>query len=76
MAGIVTNSRVNGGEPCIIGTRIPVWVLVQSRNLGMSEADILRSYPSLCADELENAWAYYQVHRAEIDQQIADNEAV
>jgi uncharacterized protein (DUF433 family) len=52
-----------------------VWVLVQSRNLGMSEADILRSYPRLRAEDLANAWAYYRLHRDETDQQIADNEA-
>jgi uncharacterized protein (DUF433 family) len=73
--GIESNPDVSGGEPCIVRTRIPVWVLVQSRNLGMSEADILRSYPSLRAEDLANAWGYYRLHRAEIDQQIADNEA-
>jgi uncharacterized protein (DUF433 family) len=66
---------VSGGEACIVRTRIPVWVLIQSRNLGMSEADILRSYPRLRAEDLANAWAYYRLHRDEIDQQIADNEA-
>ena len=47
--GIESNPLVCGGEPCIVRTRIPIWVLVQSRNLGLSEADILRSYPpELC----------------------------
>ena len=73
--GIESNADVNGGEPSIVRTRIPVWVLLQSKNLGMSEADLLRSYPSLRAEDLANAWAYYRQHRAEIDQQIADNES-
>ena len=73
--GIESQSGVSGGEPCIIRTRIPVWVLVQSRRLGMSEADLLRSYPSLRAEDLTHAWAYYRLYHAEIDQQIMDNEA-
>jgi uncharacterized protein (DUF433 family) len=50
-------------------------VLVQSRRLGISEADLLRSYPTLRAEDLTNAWAYYRLHRDEIDQQISDNES-
>ncbi len=63
-----------GGEPCIVRTRIPVWILVQARKLGMSEADLLKSYPTLRADDLANAWAYYRSHRDEIEQQIHENE--
>lgn len=74
-AGIEHTPDVSGGEACIVRTRIPVWVLVQSRRLGMSEADILRSYPSLRAEDLANAWAYAHLHAEEIEQQIRENEA-
>lgn len=73
--GIESNPDVCGGEPCIVRTRIPVWVLVQSRQLGVSEADLLRSYPTLRAEDLANAWAYFRVHRDEIERQIRENEA-
>ncbi|MFH1114265.1 MAG: DUF433 domain-containing protein [Pseudomonadota bacterium] len=73
--GIDTNQLVCGGEPCIVRTRIPVWVLVRARNLGMSEADILRSYPTLCAEDLANTWGYYRTHRSVIDNEIKENEA-
>ncbi|MCC7208477.1 MAG: DUF433 domain-containing protein [Anaerolineae bacterium] len=73
--GIESTPGVSGGEPCIVRTRIPVWVLVRARQLGMAEADLLRSYPGLRAEDLANAWAYYRVHRDEIEAQIADNEA-
>jgi len=73
--GIESNPGISGGEPCIVRTRIPVWVLVQSRNLGISEADLLRSYPTLRAEDLVNAWGYYRLNRAEIEQHIAENEA-
>ena len=72
--GIESASRICGGEPRIVRTRIPVWVLVQFRKLGASEADLLRSYPTLRAEDLTNAWAYYRSHRHEIEQQIIENE--
>lgn len=73
--GVESLPDVCGGEPCIVRTRIPVWVLVQARRLGTSEADLLRSYPTLRAEDLANAWAYYRAHRDEIEQQIVENEA-
>ena len=73
--GIDTTKGVCGGEPCIVRTRIPVWVLEQARRQGASEADLLRSYPTLLAEDLANAWAYVRSHRDEIDEQIRKNEA-
>ena len=73
--GIESRPDVCGGDPCIVRTRIPVWVLEQSRRLGSSDAEILRSYPSLRAEDLANAWAFARSHAREIEQQIQDNEA-
>ncbi len=72
--GIDSHPAVSGGEARIVRTRIPVWLLVQARRLGMSEGDLLRSYPTLRAEDLTNAWAYARSHQTEIDQQIIDNE--
>jgi len=72
--GIDSRPDVCGGEPCIVRTRIPVWVLVRARQMGVSEADLLRSYPTLRAEDLANAWAYYRAYRDEIEQQIRENE--
>jgi len=72
--GIESILDVSGGEPCIVRTRIPVWILVQARRLGTSEADLLRTYPTLRAEDLANAWAYARSHKDEIEQQILDNE--
>jgi len=72
--GIDSIPGVCGGEPCTVRTRIPVWVLVQARRLGTSEADLLRCYPTLRAEDLANAWAYSRSHRDEIEQQICENE--
>lgn len=38
--GIEQTPGVAGGEPCLIRTRIPVWLLVQARVLGSSESEI------------------------------------
>jgi len=72
--GIETTPGVCGGDACIIGTRIPVWVLEQARRLGAGEADLLRSYPTLRAEDLTNAWRYVGGHSEEIDRNIRENE--
>jgi uncharacterized protein (DUF433 family) len=72
--GIEISPKVCGGEPCLVRTRIPVWLLVQAKRLGTSESELLRSYPSLRAEDLANAWAYERTHKDEIDKQIISNE--
>ena len=72
--GIESRPGVCGGEPCVVRTRIPVWLLEQARRLGASEADLLHCYPTLRAQDLVNAQAYARAHAAEIGQQIRDNE--
>src|SRR3989304_2833369 len=65
--GIESNPNVCGGKPCVVRTRIPVWVLEQARRLGTTEAELLRAYPTLRAEDLANAWAYVRSHREEIE---------
>ncbi len=74
-AGIESHPGVCGGSACIVRTRIPVWLLEQSRRLGTSEADLLRDYPTLTAQDLANSWSYVRSHREEINQAIEANEA-
>jgi uncharacterized protein (DUF433 family) len=73
--GIDSSPDVCGGEPRIVRTRIPVWILVQAKQLGTSEADLLHAYPTLRAEDLANAWAYYRAHQEQIEHQIRENEA-
>jgi uncharacterized protein (DUF433 family) len=72
--GIDSTPEISGGEARIVRTRIPVWTLVQLRQQGASEADILRSYPTLRAEDLANAWAYARLHQDEIERDIHENE--
>lgn len=72
--GIDSTPAVLGGEARIVRTRIPVWVLVQARRLGATEADLLQMYPTLRAEDLINAWSYARAHAEEIEQHIIENE--
>lgn len=72
--GIASTPGVCGGAACIVRTRIPVWTLEHARRLGASEADLLRAYPTLRAEDLAQAWNYVRAHSDEINQRIAANE--
>jgi uncharacterized protein (DUF433 family) len=72
--GITKTKDVCGGSACIAGTRIPVWVLVNAHNLGISESMLLDDYPTLTATDLTNAWVYAEVYRVEISAEIKANE--
>ena len=73
LPGIESIPGVCGGEPCIVRTRVPVWILEQARRQGVSEADLLHAYPTLRAEDLTNAWAYVRSHRQEIENEIREN---
>lgn len=72
--GIETQPEVCGGAACVVGTRIPVWVLEQARRLGTSGQELLAAYPGLRAEDVGNAWAYAAAHLAEMDAAIRANE--
>lgn len=72
--GITKTEGVCGGSACIAQTRIPVWLLVESRRQGISEAQLLSDYPHISAADLVNAWAYAQAYPEEIEAAIGQNE--
>ena len=74
VAGIEKTENVCGGSARIAGTRIPVWQLIEARDMGASEAQLLLDYPGLRAEDLVNAWSYYRDHREEIEIEIRENE--
>jgi uncharacterized protein (DUF433 family) len=61
---------VCGGDACIRDTRIMVWLLVDLRRQGMSNAEVLAGYPGLSEEDLAAAWEYYVAHPGEIDDAI------
>jgi uncharacterized protein (DUF433 family) len=55
---ISIDPQVCHGNACITGTRIMVSVILDNLAAGESESAILRSYPSLKADDIHAAIAY------------------
>ena len=74
LAAVDKTPGVCGGDARIAGTRIPVWQLVEARNQGVWEAQLLIDFPRLTAQNLEDAWDYADDHPAEIAAAIHDNE--
>ncbi len=52
-ARIVVDSQVLAGQPIVRGTRLAVAFIIDLLTQGWSEADILRSYPILTADDIQ-----------------------
>ena len=72
--GIEKTPGVCGGDARIAKTRIPIWLLVNSRILAASDVRILQDFPHSSAADLANAWAYAEAHPEEIEAAIARNE--
>lgn len=72
--GISKVPGICGGEACIEGTRVPVWVLVSYRQLGVKDSEQLYNYPTLNASDLANAWTYAAVNSDEIKNAIREND--
>jgi uncharacterized protein (DUF433 family) len=71
--GIEKTPGVCGGSACIIRTRIPVWSLIEYIQIGVGEEALLQNFPTLRAQDLANAWAYYVANKVEIDREIQEN---
>lgn len=55
---ITVDPLVCHGKACIKGTRIMVSVILDNLAEGVSEEEILKSYPSLAYDDIKAAIAY------------------
>jgi uncharacterized protein (DUF433 family) len=55
---IVVDPLVCHGKACIKGTRIMVSVILDNLADGLSEKEILKSYPSLTSNDIKAAIAY------------------
>lgn len=65
---------VCGRAACVRNFRIPVWLLVEGRQVGMSGEALLQAHPMLSQADLETAWEYYAEHQSEIDAEIKAND--
>jgi uncharacterized protein (DUF433 family) len=65
---------VCGGHARIRNTRIPIWTIISLQQQGANIPELLRNFPSLTADDLNNARFYYATHQEEIDRAIASHQ--
>jgi uncharacterized protein (DUF433 family) len=55
---ISVDSKIMGGVPCIVGTRIPVSSILGYMAAGMTADEILADFPDLSAGDLQEALAF------------------
>lgn len=55
---ISVDPQICHGKPCIKGTRIMVSIILDNLAAGVSNEEILKSYPSLTIDDIKAAIAY------------------
>ncbi len=66
---IVSNPNVLGGKPCVKGTRIPVYMVLELVETGISFSEITaKYYPQLSKEDIKACIAYAR--------QIVQNEEV
>ncbi len=55
---ISINPQVCHGQPCVKGTRVPVWIVVQFLANGDSAEDVLAAYPALEREDVQACLVY------------------
>jgi uncharacterized protein (DUF433 family) len=65
---------VQGGDACILRTRIPVWTLEAYRRLGWDDDQLLANFPALRRSDLFYARLYVDGNKREIEQAIREQE--
>jgi uncharacterized protein (DUF433 family) len=71
---IVRDPDIQGGEPTVEGTRIPVRALVVASRGPRGLAHLPAAYPALTAELIREALDFYEAHREEVDRFICLNE--
>ena len=71
---IVHDPRILGGEPTVKRTRISVRIIVLALRYDRDIDHLLEGYPTLDRESVEQALAFYEANRAEIDQHIRENQ--
>lgn len=64
---ITFNPEVMGGKPCIRGLRVTVGTVIGLLAAGRSTAEILKAYPYLESEDIQQALAYAAWRVEEID---------
>ncbi|MGH6898540.1 MAG: DUF433 domain-containing protein [Geminicoccaceae bacterium] len=65
---IAVNPEVMGGKPCIKGTRIPVDLIVDNLDSGLSGEEIVEAYPGLTPEDIRAA----EIHARAVPEALLD----
>ena len=57
-ARIARNPQVLRGKPIIRGTRVPVYLIIDFINNGVTPAQVVEDYPDLTLEDVEAALAF------------------
>ena len=68
--------EIRKGRPCIAGTGVTVRRIAGWHNLGLTPGEIAAKIEHLTLARIHAALAYYHANRDEIDNDIANEEAV
>lgn len=71
LARITFDTNVMGGKPCIRGMRVTVGMIVGLVASGYSNADILKAYPYLEAEDIREALSYAAWRVEEVELPLA-----
>ncbi len=72
---IVRTPGIKGGTPHIAGTGVTVRTVARWYKLGMSPEEIASENPHLSLAQVYTALAYYHANRAEMEAEMAADEA-
>lgn len=72
---IERSPEIRKGLPCIAGTGVTVQRIAQWHNLGLTPEEIAAKIEHLTLAQIHAALAYYHANSAEIDDEIAPQEA-
>lgn len=70
--GVEKTPGVNGGDACIVRTRIPLWTLEAYRRLGWDDERLLANFPTLRPSDLVYAWLYIEANQPEIEAALSE----
>jgi len=55
---ISVDPQICHGKPCIKGTRIPVFVILDALAAGMTDQEIIKEYPPVTGEDIRAALLY------------------
>jgi uncharacterized protein (DUF433 family) len=58
---VVVKPGLVGGNPCIVGTRIPVYMILDAIEYHGSVKAVLKSYPQLSAEQIKDAVRFSKI---------------